>query len=88
MYNRRGLLGRIKPVQLNMLVDTSLYVQELLPDTYEVKIIEDLVPNGEWDSGNYLQKFQPERQVVQKFEPLRENWTLELTLDISSLFKE
>ena len=48
----------------------------------------DQIPNGVWDPGNYLKKMQAERQLTKKLEALRENWTLELTLDIKSLFPE
>ena len=31
------------------------------PGKYKLRFIEDLNTNGEWDSGNYLKKIQPER---------------------------
>ena len=33
----------------------------LKPDKYKFKLIYDLNGNGKWDTGNYLQKIQPER---------------------------
>ncbi len=53
----------------------------LEPDTYEVKITEDLNGNGEWDTGNYDKNLQPERIFIKKLEALRKNWELEATVE-------
>jgi hypothetical protein len=74
--------------QIQMEGDTTLLFKDLLPDSYELKLIEDKLPNGQWDPGNYALKLQSERQIEQKLEPLRENWTLEVTLSISDLFPD
>ena len=36
-------------------------IDYLKPDTYKIKLIYDRNGNGKWDTGNYLQKIQPER---------------------------
>ncbi|MGC6479155.1 MAG: Ig-like domain-containing protein [Flavobacteriaceae bacterium] len=49
----------------------------LLPGKYRVRVIEDCNANGRWDTGNYLQKIQPERRSYYPPElELRANWDL------------
>jgi len=58
------------------------------PGKYKLRFIEDLNKNGEWDSGNYLKKIQPER--VFEFTDgknkgeinIRANWENEIVLSI------
>ena len=57
--------------------------QYLYPASYTLKAIRDLNQNGRWDTGNYLEKKQPERVFYYpgKIE-LRSNWDVDLTWEI------
>ncbi|WP_417363339.1 Ig-like domain-containing protein [Galbibacter sp.] len=53
------------------------------PATYLIRVIHDSNGNGKWDTGNYLQKLQPER--ISYFpDPveLRSNWEIEQTFTL------
>jgi hypothetical protein len=52
----------------------------LPPQTYQIRIIEDINGNGRWDTGNLAQHKQPERVLLQSLEPLRAAWDLETTI--------
>ncbi len=56
----------------------------LYPQKYKLKIIVDTNSNGKWDSGNLLQKQQPEK-VIYYTEPIniRSNWDLDLQWKVS-----
>ena len=58
------------------------YSFELLsPGKYVVRLIEDINQNREWDTGNYLEKIQPEKVIYYWKEiDLRANW------DINDIF--
>jgi hypothetical protein len=62
--------------------------QSLLPDSYELRVIEDINRNGRLDKGNFLQKRTPERQRVLKMDPLRANWDVEQKMSISDWYKK
>lgn len=62
--------------------------QSLLPDTYELQVIEDSNRNGRLDKGNFLQKRIPERQRILKMDPLRANWDVEQKLSIADWYKK
>lgn len=49
----------------------------LIPGDYQVRFVNDKNGNGKWDTGNYLEKRQPEEVIYLK-EPLklRANWEL------------
>ena len=49
----------------------------IFPQAYSLRIIEDRNGNGQWDSGNYEKKAQPERMYLFKLEAMRANWDLE-----------
>ena len=54
----------------------------LEPGTYSIYVLYDINQNLKWDSGNYLDKKQPER-IYRHKEPIiiRSNWELELELN-------
>ncbi len=59
---------------------------DLSPETYLIRIVFDDNNNNKWDTGNFLQKIQPEK--VHYFETelkLKANWTINETIDIESL---
>lgn len=55
------------------------------PGTYYIRVIYDENRNGKWDTGNYLEKRQPER-VIYMAKPLevRKNWEISQTFILSN----
>lgn len=51
----------------------DIILKGLLPEKYNIEIIEDTNRNGQWDAGNFETKTQPERYLLHKGEKLREN---------------
>jgi hypothetical protein len=61
----------------------------LTPGKYKLKVIQDRNKNGRWDSGNYLNKIQPERiQYFSKELEVRANWDIEEEWDLKGKFKD
>ncbi|MBK9256117.1 MAG: Ig-like domain-containing protein [Saprospiraceae bacterium] len=54
--------------------------RSLIPEKYNVEIIEDKNRNGKWDPGDYWKKFQPENIKVSESEKLRANWDTEMII--------
>ncbi|HHB77736.1 MAG TPA: hypothetical protein ENK85_00720 [Saprospiraceae bacterium] len=73
LSNKKKLESRILPPG-----KTKAEWKLMPPGDYSLELIEDTVPNGFWDSGNYLRAQQPERVFVKKLEKLRANWDLEI----------
>ena len=73
-------------VQYEMFITEQKSTYEFLninPATYLIRVIHDTNGNGKWDTGNYLQKIQPER--ISYFpDPveLRSNWEIEQTFTL------
>lgn len=63
----------------------NLGFQNLKPGTYKMRIFNDSNKNGKWDTGNLLEKKQPEKIYYYK-EPIviRSNWDFELTWKIEN----
>lgn len=58
--------------------DTTLVIEYLLPATYKLKVTYDDNGNKIWDTGNYLQKLQPEKIIYfEKEISIRANWEIE-----------
>lgn len=57
-------------------------LQYLEPGKYEIVVIRDRNGNGKWDTGNYLELKQPEARIRKNLEPLRENWDLNVNLQL------
>ena len=50
---------------------------------YEIRILYDRNKNGKWDTGDYMQKIQPEKIVVDgKKYNIRANWDNEITIEL------
>ena len=50
-----------KAVQEDTVIQSkTIYYNNLPPGQYKIKVIDDLNHNGKWDSGNYMEKRQPE----------------------------
>lgn len=61
--------------------EESINYKNLFPGSYRLRIISDTNKNGIWDTGNYLQKLQPEK-IIYYNNPIkiRANWDLEIQL--------
>lgn len=61
--------------------ETTIDYVNLLPGNYRLKIITDENKNGMWDTGNYLEKKQPEK-IIYYNNPIkiRANWDLEIEI--------
>lgn len=52
--------------------------EQLLPDLYWIRITEDKNNNGQWDTGSYLKKLQPEKVFYYPDQiDVRSNWEIE-----------
>lgn len=61
--------------------DTEINYENLLPGIYKLRIISDENKNNTWDTGNYLQKLQPEKTIYYPNPiKIRANWDLEINL--------
>lgn len=65
----------------------------ITPGDIQLRLIEDLNNNGKWDTGNVVERRQPERselyiddQGVETF-TTKANWEIELSMDMGELFK-
>jgi len=55
----------------------------LAPNKYQLKFIHDLNENGKWDTGNYLEKIQPEPvELFPKTIEVRSNWDHDVTMTL------
>ena len=67
--------GETKRTIREVTEDDSYAIENLLPGIYFLRIIKDLNQNGKWDTGNYLQKIQPEEVIYYPDTlELRANW--------------
>ena len=63
--------------------DDYYVIEYLLPNDYQIRFVKDTNNNGKWDTGNYLNKRQPEQVIYLKQSlSLRANWDLNETLTI------
>jgi hypothetical protein len=62
------------------------------PGEIKIRVVEDMNGNGRWDSGNVVERRQPERSELyanDKGEDLfvtKANWEMELSIDMNKLF--
>ena len=55
----------------------------LVPGIYSIKFVHDLNGNGEWDTGNYMEKLQPEPVEFLPVEiTVRSNWDHDVTMEL------
>ena len=63
--------------------DKTITFSYLQPNKYKVKVIYDENGNGEWDSGSFQDKFQPEKVAyVNNVLKVRSNWEEEISWDL------
>jgi uncharacterized protein (DUF2141 family) len=70
--------------------ENHFYSFELMDaGSYSVRLIEDRNGNGEWDTGNYLEKIQPEKIIYfWKEIDLRANWDMNETFNTSQNYPD
>jgi len=62
---------------------TILEFDKLQPGSYEIRIIYDSNANGKWDTGNFLQRLQPERTYLHPEKiNVRANWDMEVEMKL------
>ena len=55
----------------------------LVPGIYSIKFVHDLNGNGKWDTGNYMEKLQPEPVEFLPVEiTVRSNWDHDVTMEL------
>jgi hypothetical protein len=65
--------------------DGKFDYNRVLPGSYTMRIIFDENRNGKWDTGNYLEKIQPEGVVyLPKEIGVRSNWEIDMEWQLSS----
>ncbi len=74
-------------------VSTGKYYFYYIPEgEVRIRIIEDMNGNGKWDTGNMIERRQPERAEFyvgptgSQMIPLRLNWEADINLDMSEIF--
>lgn len=75
--------GNKKLIKEQKLTDNLLTLPYLKPAEYQISVIEDRNKDGEWTTGDYELKRQPEKIFVipEKVE-IRPNWENEVTVDL------
>ena len=78
----------------NVLRETQVINQKtinfnnLKPQSYRIRVIEDRNNNGQWDTGVYLKKLQPEKSwFFHKNFNVRANWDIEETMNLEETNK-
>jgi uncharacterized protein (DUF2141 family) len=77
--------GEIKgETHVNKGSNIDIVVEELEPGTYRARYMEDPNNNKKWDTGNYLDKLQPERvSYFDKSLDVKASWDLEEVWDLN-----
>lgn len=65
--------------------NTKITFSKLPQGTYQARLTEDQNDNGQWDTGDYWQKKQPEKSYSKTFDPLRPNWETDAEWDLKPL---
>jgi hypothetical protein len=69
--------------RVNQNEDDRYELKYLLPKDYQIRFVKDSNDNGKWDTGNYLEKRQPEEVIyLADYLSLRANWDLIETFTI------
>lgn len=63
----------------------NLSFEKLEPAVYELEVVFDIIPNGIWDPGSYLEHRQSEEKYTITLPDLRANWVHEENIDIKRL---
>lgn len=58
--------------------ETKINFETILPDKYVLRVIYDDNKNRKWDTGNYIEKIQPEEVIYfPKVLDVRANWDVD-----------
>jgi hypothetical protein len=88
LYTFELLNGTTLEEARNFVAETPtkvLIIKDLIPSAYTARLVRDANGNGQWDTGDYFARRQPELVVVKKLESLRANWELEATLSMEAV---
>lgn len=67
--------------QVKERTESTIQFKKVIPGTYEIRCIKDDNQNGQWDTGSFKDKRQPEQVIRYAIEQkLRANWTIEQEL--------
>ena len=58
-------------------------VLNLPAEAYDIHIMEDINKNGRVDKGNFDKKEDPEKIYTRKLEQLRQNWTVDIEVNMN-----
>lgn len=73
------------PVRKAKVKDGGVLFMDLKPDKYYARIVIDTNSNGVWDTGNYIEKRQPEEVYYSpKMYEIMQNWQVEETWNVNS----
>lgn len=73
------------PVRKAKVKDGGVLFMDLKPDKYYARIMIDTNGNGVWDTGNYIEKRQPEEVYYSpKMYEIMQNWQVEETWNVNS----
>ena len=73
------------PVRKAKVKDGGVLFMDLKPDKYYARIVIDTNGNGVWDTGNYIEKRQPEEVYYSpKMYEIMQNWQVEETWTVNS----
>ena len=73
--------------------DGTYQFNYVTPGEIRLRVIEDTNGNGQWDTGNVVERLQPERAEMyfnEKGEDLfttKANWDMEIDMDMSQIFQ-
>ncbi len=56
--------------------------ESLVPEKYIIRVVEDDNQNGKWDSGNYLQRKNPEKIYTKTVSEMRADWDVEVVMSL------
>ncbi|MDR0799136.1 MAG: Ig-like domain-containing protein [Dysgonamonadaceae bacterium] len=72
-----------KVVRISQLIDGELIFEDLKPAKYYLRYIDDTNGNGHWDTGNYTEKYPPERVYyyhgffeIRKYSDIEQTWNV------------
>ncbi len=79
LLNENDMVINEGPISVGMPISYN----NLLPGKYKIKVIFDRNNNGRWDTGNYIEKKQPENVLFfNKLIEIRPNWISEESMEI------
>jgi hypothetical protein len=75
-----------KPIETYYLQDATekkITIQHVRSGSYHLQAVEDINDNGEWDSGDFIKKLQPEKIInFQETYEVKGNWELEIEVKL------